>query len=128
MPDAVQELNFKYWTSLTRRGCVGTLKNCFNERTELIESEPQYDNYFWRMFDSTEKGACVALQTLPFGMDQSFGEKILNRYPLGPVFDNCNELNYFACEVEGPRSMHIDETEITVIKPLYFYEIIQMSK
>jgi len=114
MPNGIQELNFKYWTSLTRRGCVGTLKNCFNERKELIASAPENDNFFWRMFDTTEKGACVALQTLPFGMDQSFGDAKLDRYPMGPVFDNCNELNYLACEVEGPRSNYIDEVEITV--------------
>jgi len=66
------------------------------------------------MFDTTTKGACVALQSLPYGMDQTFEEKILKRYPLGPVFVNCRDLNYLACEANVTKSTLIHEEEITV--------------
>jgi len=114
MPDDVQELNFNYWTSLSRRGCVGNIKNCFYKQISLVKSFPYYDNYFWRMFDRTTKGACVALQSLPFGMNEAFGQKKLERFPLGPVFVQCNELNYFACEAQGRRSKFIHETDLRV--------------
>jgi len=115
LPDVVQELNYNYWTSLSRHGCVGKIKNCFSKEKKPEAAFPEYDSYFWRMFDRTSAGgACVALQTLPFGVDQSFGEAKVERYPLGPVFVNCDQLNYFACEAEGVKSKFVDETEITV--------------
>jgi len=116
MPDGVEELNSNYWTSLTRSGCVGNIKNCFSNRTDRVANYPEYETYFWRMFDTTTEGACVALQTLPFGMDQKFGEKNMNRYPVGPVFANCKELNYFACEAKSRRSELINEEELSVNK------------
>jgi len=115
LPDFVQGLNFNYWTALSRQGCVGTIKNCFSNRSELVASYRVYESYFWRMFDTTANGACVALQTLPYGVDQDFGEKQLTRYSLGPLFDQCKNLNYFACEAKGPRSKLINEEELWVL-------------
>jgi len=116
MPDGVAELNYNYWTSMTRLGCIGEITNCFADQNKMIASFPQYDTYFWRMFDRTNPGACIALQTLPFGMDQQFGAPIesLNRYALGPVFVSCKDLNYFACEGTGKLADFVDESEITV--------------
>jgi len=61
-----------------------------------------------------QKGACVALQTLPYGMDQTFGDKNLYRFPNGPVFVNCKDLNYIACEAKSKRSHLINEHELKV--------------
>jgi len=119
VPDNVQELNYNFWTSMSRRGCIASIKKCFYNQTKQIASYPEYDTYFWRMFDKTDTGACVALQTLPFGMDQTFEEKKLVRYAIGPVFENCKALNYFACEVEGRRSKYVAETEL-VVNQQYF--------
>jgi len=114
LPDSIQELNSNYWTSLSRSGCVGTIKNCFSNQADVVASFPEYDAYFWRMFDRTQGGACVALQSLPFGMDQTFAQKTLARFPLGPVFATCKDSNYFACEAKGPRSKFIDEKQLKV--------------
>jgi len=117
MPDGVAELNYNYWTSMTRLGCIGEIKNCFADQNNMIASLPQYDTYFWRMFDRTNSGACVALQTLPFGMDEQFGAPVgsLKRYALGPLFVGCKELNYFACEGTGKLADYVDESEIKVL-------------
>jgi len=114
MPDGVEASNVNYWTALTRSGCVGNIKNCFSNGTDLVASYPHYDAYFWRMFDTTTKGACVALQTLPYGMHQTFEEKKLHRFSTGPVFVNCKDLNFIACEAKGKRSQLINEHELTV--------------
>jgi len=115
-PKGVEELNFNYWTSLSRLGCIGEITNCFNTQPAAIDNLAEYQTYFWRMFDRTDNGACVALQTLPFGLDEPYGTpaKDLNRYDLGPVFESCKANHYFACEALGRRSKFIDETEITV--------------
>jgi len=115
MPDGVAGLNYNYWTSMTRTGCLGEIKNCFTDQND-IPRYPQYDTYFWRMFDRTNPGACVALQTLPYGMDQPFEAptESFTRYPLGPLFVGCKELNYFACEGAGKLANYVDESEITV--------------
>jgi len=70
------------------------------------------------MFDTTTKGACVALQSLPAGMDETFDDKVLKRYSLGPLFDYCTELNYLACEANVTRSQLINEKELTVQRNL----------
>jgi len=101
---------------MTRSGCVGNIKNCFTNRTDVVASLNQFETYFWRNFDSTTKGACVALQTLPFGMSEAFGKKIEARGPLGPFFAICNDLNYFACEAKVVRSELINEQDLKVFK------------
>jgi len=112
--DGVEALNVNYWTALTRSGCVGNIKNCFSNGTDLVASYAHYDSYFWRMFDTTTKGACVALQTLPYGMHQTFADKDVTRFPTGPIFVKCNDLNYVACEAKGPRSQLINQHELKV--------------
>jgi len=122
MPEGVQELNYNFWTALTRRSCVGNIQTCFNNLSfyqKNATSTYDLDGLFgknglsWKMFDRTDSGACVALQTLPFGMNQFEGSKN-SRFDSGPVFKNCKDLNYFACEMEGGRAKFIDETELVV--------------
>jgi len=64
---------------------------------------------FWRMFDRTDTGACVAIQTLPYGMDDDFDvpNEELTRYRNGPVFVNCKTLNYYACEAKGKKADYL---------------------
>jgi len=115
MPNGIEELNYKFWTSLTRQGCAGEIRNCFSNRTDLYErNSSNCGSTFWSTFDRTDTGACVALQTVPFGMGQEFKDEYLTRYSLGPVFAACRELNYFACEVEGPKSQHLADEKIQV--------------
>jgi len=116
MPDGVKELNYNFWTSMSRRGCVGEIKKCLQKQNTEPDKYPEYNAYFWRAFDRTDSGACVAIQSLPYGTDNTFNVAVkdLSRYPAGPVLVNCMTLNYFACEVEGRRSQIIDETEIMV--------------
>jgi len=112
MPDGVQELNYNLWTALSRRSCVGNIEKCFYNQTVQKNSGSFGDAKFWRMFDRTDAGACVALQTLPFGMDEEFEttNAELKRYATGPVFVNCKTLNYFACEALGKRPHYLLET------------------
>jgi len=115
MPDGVSELNYNYWTSMTRLGCIGEIKNCFADQNKTKASFIEYESLFWRMFDRTNPGACVALQTLPFGMKQQFGAPTdsFTRFPLGPLFASCKDLNYFACEGAGKIADYVDESKIT---------------
>jgi len=130
MPDDVVELNYSYWTSMTRLGCIGEIKNCFADQKNMKASYPEYDTYFWRMFDRTNPGACVALQSLPFGLDQQFGAptKSLIRYAVGPLFVGCKELNYFACEGTGKVADYVDESKLTVKDKIHFFYQTQIEK
>jgi len=115
MPNGIKELNYKFWTSLTRQGCAGEITNCFSNQADFFESmKYECGKSFWGTFDRTDSGACVALQSLPFGTKEEFGAESLKRFSLGPVFAPCKELNYFACEVEGPRSQHVPDELIEV--------------
>jgi len=114
MPDDVDHLNYNYWTSLTRIGCSGKIKNCFPHTKRYLKGEeiPYFDDsLFWSSFDRTESGACVALQSAPFNKDSNFNA---NGALLAPVFSSCNALNYFACEGEGLKSKYVDETKLKV--------------
>jgi len=120
MPDGVQELNYNFWTALTRRSCVGKIEKCFNN-LKLHESSTfkmlgiDTTEHSWIYFDRTDTGACVALQTLPFGMEQTDQiDKTPGIFRFGPVFMNCKELNYFACENEGGADKYINQTELVV--------------
>jgi len=100
---------------MSRRGCLGEIKNCYSDKTESIaRSSNGCGTTFWKIFDSTDTGACVALQTLPFGVADPFGKKDLRRWDIGPVFAGCQSLHYLACEAEGRRSEHIDEKQLIV--------------
>jgi len=112
MPDDVDHLNNNYWTSLTRIGCSGKIKNCFPHMKRYLNGEliPTTDeSIFWGSFDRTDSGACVALQSAPLNKDSNFTANIAL---LAPVFSSCKALNYFACEGEGLKSKYIDETKV----------------
>jgi len=119
MPDGVQELYYNFWTAMTRRSCVGNIQKCFNnlrilEKIELTMIGIDTSDQFWRYFDRTDTGACVAFQTLPYGMDFFHNDFDSLRWSSGPVFMNCKELNYFACENEGGADKYINEQELLV--------------
>jgi len=114
MPDGVQELDYNFWTAMTRRSCVGKIEKCFNNlklhessiyKTIGIDSTEKS----WKRFDRTDTGACVALQTSPLGMYQFDADRF------GPVFMNCKELNYFACENEGGPDKYINQKDLIVV-------------
>jgi len=110
MPEFIQELNYNLWTSLSRRGCAGNVENCFAQNFEPS------DTYFWQIFDKTETGACVALQTLPIGALDIPKSSFAFRPDTGPVFSGCKSLHYYACESEADtrRSDIVDETKLQV--------------
>jgi len=113
MPDGVQELNYNFWTAMTRRSCVGKIEKCFNnlklqEGFALTIFNAETTEGSWRYFDRTDTGACVALQTLPLGV------YVADSGRFGPVFMNCKELNYFACENEGGADKYINQKELVV--------------
>jgi len=110
LADDINQLNYNYWTGLSRLGCSGKIKNCFSNKTDKDKYET-VDAIFWSIFDRTENGACVALQTMPLNSDSAF-EKKMNF--LGPVFRSCGSLNYLACEGSGPKSNYLAEAGKTV--------------
>jgi len=114
MPEGVEELSFNFWTANTRSGCLGNIKKCVNNLSQPHEVNGGQDVSFWRLFDRTETGACVAVQTLPFGSHQNMELFELNRWHIGPLFMKCKDLNYFACEMKGRRRNLIDETDLVV--------------
>jgi len=118
MPDFIQELNYNFWTSLTRRGCVGNIKQCF-KNNKTIKLEHMDSIFFWQSFDRTDTGACLALQTLPF-MLQTYDDRY--RKDSGPVFLSCKSLQYLACEKKGRRSDIVDETKLQVKKTIIIFQ------
>jgi len=114
MPDNIQEFNYNYWTSFTRRGCVGTIKNCFKDNKIIPRQENLRLAFFWQSFDRTDTGACAALQSLPFTSQQGYEKINLVRLDSGPVFANCKSLHYFACEAKGRSSDIVGETKLQV--------------
>jgi len=119
MPDTLDVFNKNYWTSMSRLGCSGKIKNCFSNQTSSLMDEIDNTDYdFWTTFDRTDSGACVALQTTPL-MD--LAHDYVQSY-LGPVFSSCGNLNHLACEGKGPRSKYVDEIKITVNRTLFILE------
>jgi len=112
MPPYVNRLNYNYWTSLSRLGCSGKIKNCFSNQTfRLTASYAKVDEDFWSEFDRTDSGACVALQTVPPNKESAAN---FANNPLAPVFSGCGNFYHLACEGKGPRSKYVAESKITV--------------
>jgi len=124
MPDFIQDLEQTFWTSMTRSGCVGNIKNCFKNKNDAYQDPSD----FWSTFDRTGAGACVALQTLPYGSQDSFDQEDVERIEWGPVFASCKSLNYFACETEGRLEKIINQEKPWVKSQKYFLQIKEINE
>jgi len=113
MPDLFQELDLTFWTSFSRRGCVGNFKNCF-PNNNLAQLSFLKDKLFWSTFDRTDTGACIALQSLPFASLAAYSDLWNFRVVSGPVFMACTSLHYFACVANRVRADIVDETKLQV--------------
>jgi len=99
-------LTTAYWTSMTRQGCNGKIVNCAEPKRQY----QKLDWVLWQVFDKSETGACVAMQTIP----REFKRDTAGN--LGPIFTLCDSLNYLACEGNGSLSKYIGDNLATVIE------------
>jgi hypothetical protein len=90
-----------YWTALSRRGCVGQLRNCFL-RQELDQTQNQG---FWDALQNDKEGSCVILQRLNEARSRNFGT---TESKFIPMFAPCELKAYVACERAGPLATVVD--------------------
>jgi hypothetical protein len=91
----------RYWTALTRRGCVGQLRNCFANQ-ELDESK---NSEFWTRVRHDREGSCIILQKVNEALASVF-EGMVPLYI--PYFATCEQQANLGCETARPLASVID--------------------
>jgi hypothetical protein len=92
----------RYWTALTRRGCVGQLRNCFANQQLIDESK---NNEFWSAVHNDREGSCVILQKVNEALASVF-EGMVPLYI--PYFAPCEQQANLGCETARPLASVID--------------------
>jgi hypothetical protein len=91
----------RYWTALSRRGCVGQIRNCFLENN-LDESK---NEKFWQNVHIESEGSCIFLQKCSDALLSIFGTMLPK---LTPYFAPCEHLANLGCETAGSLATVID--------------------
>jgi len=91
----------RYWTALSRRGCVGQLRNCF--LTQELDENINQD--FWKFVNNAREGSCVILQRYHEAHSGISGVSVPK---LIPYFAPCEHQANLGCETGRPLSFVID--------------------
>lgn len=89
-----QAFNKGYWTSLTYKGCSGSIRSCYhNKSTSSLWSSSLR---FWETLNTFDTGGCISFEEFLSGQQHN-----MNSHNYIPRFRPCNSKINFACEVDG---------------------------
>lgn len=89
-----QAFNNGYWTSLTYKGCSGSIRSCYHNKSNssLWSSSLR----FWEKLNTLDTGGCISFEEFLSGQqDNMYSHNYI------PRFRPCSSKIKFACEVDG---------------------------